>query len=57
MLLWRTDDELQKLSQLEIEYRNIPKEFDGDEYAKKTLKEIVRSKMTWKGRIEKSLER
>ena len=35
-----TDDELQKLNQLEIKYRNIPKELDADEYAKKILKEI-----------------
>ena len=35
-----TVDELQKLNQLEIKYRNIPKELDADEYAKKILKEI-----------------
>lgn len=42
-----TDDELQKLNQLEIEYRNIPKEFDADEYAKKTLKEINNEKIMY----------
>lgn len=35
-----TDDELQELNQLEIEYRNIPKEFYADEYARRRLLEI-----------------